>query len=321
MEHCQPKISMKSPNLILSAFCLAFFCIPVLAEITEARLNEFRELLDTQRRYYGDGSEEQPYAKWVMSLNAEERAALIIIAKERRDKIDPRMVGSKDTWNGLLAYLGDEEAMKANIENWRRVGSETTLEVMFAESGQLPLYFEPELFREGDPGVIFSGDTFGMGQSFATAEFILRYLKHNQHYPQEVRDWADRTIKSRADHGDPTPMQRAVRRWYRSNEGFIRTKQYGRVKPGEELPPQPGAIKVKGPPPVPPLPIPEDRPPQPAPTPPPASPPVAALPPSIPEPESKATGNYAIYAAVAAVLAAIILFAGIRLARKKPRAP
>ena len=298
----------------LILFC--YFCLLpsfASAEVTERKKAELERLVHSGKIRDASGTEEQYYAKWISELNTEERAALVPIVRELRDKIPNNQERDKQQWNGLLAHLGDEEALKINIENWRQFGYD--LEVMFAESGQLPLYLETELFTEAVHDGF--GDTNSIGKFFGAAESILYYLKHNQYYPRDVREWAGRTLESRANRGDPTPMRRVVRGWYRCNEGFIRTKQYGRVKPGEELPPQPGAMKFTGPPPVPPLPLLEDRPYQPPHTPKPVSTPIVASPSPISEPESKPSGNYALFAAVAAFVAASFLFLRNRLTRKK----
>ena len=160
---------MNAKVLVFQTFCLLYFCMPVLAEITQARMNELQALVKAADIHGGNSSEQQPYANWIMELSAEERTALIPILQQRRDKIDPSVPAWRENWNGLLAYLGDEEAMIANIENWIRWGF--PLEVKHAESGQLPIYFEQELFRDE----VYQGFGNPTTRSFGISEFILDY--------------------------------------------------------------------------------------------------------------------------------------------------
>ena len=289
---------------------LARFVMPILAEVPEARLNEMQALIKSNKVYDGNQSEQQPFSKWIMELNAEERAALIPVVRKFADKGPPYGEADKQEWYGLLAYLGDEQAMIANIDYWRRAMPTGSLTVERAESGQLPLYVEPELFREE----IYEGYANPATPSFLVADFILYYLHYNKYYPQEVRDWAGRTINNRVDNhrdtADLTPIRRVVREWYRANEAFIRAKQYDKVKAGEELPPRPSLLKESGLSENPPLPAISRRQGRDiAPTPMPAS--------STTEPERKPTANYAIYATVAAILGVIALFFRKRLLRRK----
>jgi len=276
------------------------------SQVTEDKLAEFKERVENRDLFDENSSDQRPYARWIMALSEAERAALIPIVQAHRDTRD---LDSRDEWNGLLAYLGDEEAARLNIENWRSTWGHR-LEVQYAETGQVPVFLEPELLRDEK----FIRPNFPGTPSFDAAVFLLYYLPYNKHYPQDVRDWAARAQRNMNLREDWTPVRKVVRDWYQANEAFIRAKQYDKVKAGEELPPRPSLLKESGLPESPPPPVintmqgRDVAPPQP-----PAS--------SAPEPERKASGNYVLFAAISAVLAAIILFTGIRLARKKPRAP
>jgi hypothetical protein len=308
MEYRRSKIQMKIRFLLFSACYLVLFGTPILAELTETRKNELEALVKIGDMHGGNESDQQPFSDWVLRLSGEERAWLIPIARQHREQIHPSMQELRENWNGLLAYLGDDEAMKMNIENWRNSFG-ARLEVNRAESGQLPLYFEPELFQEE----VYNGPYNRATPSFGVAEIILDYLHYNKHYPQEVRDWAGRTFRNGVEVGDKTPMRKVVRTWYRANEALIRAKQYDKVKSGEELPPRPALLEEAG------LNAKlqfrhssgtKDR----------DTAPVlkATAGPTVSETERKPAGNYVILAAVTAVLAIVIFFFRNRLTQKKP---
>lgn len=295
----------------LCIFAFGYFCLSssfVYGKVTDERKEELRQLVKSGNLADGSRTEQQYYARWIMSLSTEERAALIPIVQQHRDKIHRSLAEWREEWNGLLAYLGDDEAMKANIDYWRRVMPTGSLTVIRAESGQLPIYLEPEIFlEEVHQGY---GDTNAVSTSFMVASFVLGYLQYNRHYPQEVRDWAGRTHKSRQGFEDPTPMRNVTRAWYRANEAFIRAKQYDKVKLGEELPARANLSEKSGRVNGPSQPILEGRQDQ-------NSAPKSAPVPLAPEPDRKTPGNYVIFAIVSAVLAAVIFFLWNRRSRKQ----
>jgi len=113
------------------------------------------------------------------------------------------------------------------------------MEVQRADSGKVPLYYADELFLEEAPEWIRS-DAPGVTTSVVVASFILGYLHYNKHYSPEVRDWAGRTERNLPTLGEDLSQYReVVRKWYRANEAYIRSEQYEKVMPGEELPPMP----------------------------------------------------------------------------------
>lgn len=295
---------------------IVFICHCLLnhsyAGVSVDKLKEFQRQIDAF--HLTDGrTPEQYYAKWIMDLSPEERAALLPIVRKERDSVHPLMPAMREEWNGLLAYLGDEEAMKMNIEDWRNHGAH--FEVARAESGQLPLFLEPELFIQEahKPGM-----GLRMRESFSVALLLLDYLAYNQNYPPAVRAWAARTESSfdyyRSD--DPTPIRRVTRDWYRANEKLIRAKAYDQIKAGEELPPGRKPLLADGPPPSLPVILPpdnnatqrQDRPIRPN--------PAVAAPPS--ESDRKPVRKYIAVAVSITILLAIAIFFQGRLCRRKP---
>ncbi len=78
-------------------------------------------------------------------------------------------------------------------------------------------------------------------QSFGIAASIVGYLHFNKNYLQEVRDWAGRTERNARETQEWTLLRSVVRKWYRANEAYLRSEQYEKVKPGEEIPPLPSS--------------------------------------------------------------------------------
>lgn len=228
---------------IVTLWSLCVLIFHASADVTDERREELRQRVENGELTDGFRTEQQYYAKWIMGLTIEERSALIPIVRQYRNHIPVSDPGSRADWNGLLAYLGDEAAMISNIEEWRRSGM-YRLEVERAESGQLPIFLEPELFLE-EPHNGF-GDTNALSKSFFAASVVLGYLHYNKHYSEDVRDWAGRTEHNRSERGDATPMRKVVRDWYRANERFIRANRYDKVKPGEELPPHHDYLEATG---------------------------------------------------------------------------
>ena len=312
-------------NIWIRNFALSFCASLVYsanAEVTEERKEEFRKLMQNYILTFGGRTESQYYGRWITELNTEERAALIPIVREHRDKVDSRMPALREDWNGVLAYLGDEEAMKENIEHWRNRPDEGfDLEVMRAESGQLPLYLEPELFINETHVAINNDAGYRVEKSFGIALGILDYLKYNKHYSQDVRDWASRTKRAWDHREDPTPLRRVTRDWYRANEAFIRAKEYDKVRPGEDLPPLPSTLNGVGLS-IPPQPITDNmRHQDTAPTPKPRIilKPTAAQP--AVEPESHSSVNYALLVALFSLLTALAIIFRHRLIGNKSKAP
>ncbi len=233
-------------KFISTAFCFLII-VSGYAVVPEERISEFRKLINDFKLVDGPRTEENYFSKWIMNLNSDEKEALIPIVRQHRDR--PGSVTRED-WNGLLAYLGDEVAVKMNIDNSRNHGA--MLEVARAASGQVPVYLEPELFIQEvhKPG----GGSWVMEESFSIAMYLLDYLEYNKNYPRAVRQWAARTVNTYDEAGDPDPtaIRRVTRDWYRANEKFIRAKAYEQVKVGEELPPKPDHMMADSlPPPLP----------------------------------------------------------------------
>ena len=293
---------------IYTFICTLAMLLLASAEVPDVRKEELRQLFKSRNLTDGNRTEQHFYADWILRLSAEERAFLIPIVQQQRT--EALAFGERDQqhWNGLLAFLGDEEAMVANIEFWRGTGGD--FEVSRAESGQLPLYLEPELFLQEDAVEMASDTGVHFGKSFGIVKTLLDYVHYNKHYPQDVREWAGRTWKRHEGFMDPTPLRKVTREWYRANEAFIRAKQYDKVKLGEELPPLPRVLEEAGltvPPPA----IPNEM--QggnPAPKPKPA----VALPPA--EAESHSSVNYLIFAAASVLLAALTFFCRSRFKKQ-----
>ena len=119
------------------------------AEVPAEKLKEFQRQIDAFNLWNGNFMEESFFAKWITDLTSEERAALIPMVQMHRDSVDRRMPDLREDWNGLLGYLGDEEAMRMSIDNWRKY--RTPPQVANAESGQLPLFLEPDRIRRRQP--------------------------------------------------------------------------------------------------------------------------------------------------------------------------
>jgi len=223
---------------------LHFLLVSATAEVSEERKEEFQKLIHNYGATFGGRSEQHFYRDWLFQLSAEERAALIPVVQQQRNEALVFGEQNQQQWNGLLAFLGDEQAMVANIEYWK--GTERDWQAGRAESGQLPLYFESELFLQEEHVANWSDTGMHYRKSFLAATIVLDYLHYNKHYPQEVREWAGRTEKRVEGNMDPTLLRKVTREWYHANEGFIRAKQYDKVKPGEELPPLPRVLAEAG---------------------------------------------------------------------------
>jgi len=230
------------------------------ADIAESRKMEILKEVEADHLSDGSTSQENPFAAWIMDLTKEEKQWMIPTARKRRDHWDAEAkavpefgVAYRDDWNGLLAYLGDEDALRALIDRMRQSGG--GLQVDHAASGRVPVYLENELFLE-ETFEWLGTDAPQVKQSFGIAASIVGYLHFNKNYPQEVREWAGRTERNAKETQDWTLLRSVVRKWYRANEAFIRAEQYDDAKPGEEIPPLPrigdtGARRIDLRPPVP----------------------------------------------------------------------
>jgi len=174
------------------------------------------------------------FAKWITDLTDEERATVIPIIQRHRDQIDEVWRTQIDEWDGVLGYLGSEEAVGHNISRWREFKMPGQLTVVRAATGRLPIYLEPELFLE--EAHEWLGDAFQVKTSFMVTSVLLDYLHYNKHYSQEVRDWAGRSGRIMQKLDDLTPARTVVRGWFRANEAFIRAGRFENIVPGDELP-------------------------------------------------------------------------------------
>jgi hypothetical protein len=215
------------------------------AEISEASKQEIAKHVESGDYSGGARSEQQPFAVWIMAMTPEEKLWAIPLARKKRDFYDREEAtyrqgaSTREEWNGVLAYLGDDEALKAHVEYWKRNPYGVLIAVKRAASGKLPLYYADELFLD-ETFEVLGTDAPSVKISFQVASLIVGYLHYNRHYPQEVRDWAGRTDRNRAGvMQDMTTFRNVIRQWYRANEAFIRAEQYDKVIPGEELPPRP----------------------------------------------------------------------------------
>ncbi len=223
----------------IAILCFAFcYGAEMRAEISEARKREIMNDVEAGD-YIGDStSESQPFAPWIMSLSSEERRWVIPFARKKRDEWTDSIV-FREAWNGVLAYLGDDDALRAHVAYSKANEYRQIITVQHAASGQVPLYFADGLFVE-EPAEWTDSDGPMVPRSVRIASFILGYLHYNKHYSQEVRDWAGRTERNHPPLGEDLSQYReVVRKWYRANEAYIRSEEYEKVMPGEELPPMP----------------------------------------------------------------------------------
>ncbi len=120
---------MKEKIYLAAAILILQFGSTLCADVAESRKKEILKEVEADHLSDGSTSDENPFAAWIMDLTKEEKQWMIPHARKQRDHWDAvekefrgMGAGFREDWNGLLAYLGDDDALRALIDGMRQSG-------------------------------------------------------------------------------------------------------------------------------------------------------------------------------------------------------
>jgi len=218
---------MKIAPIVL--FLFVSFCSLSRGEIAPERK---KQLMD---RYYESGTSSFDVRK----LTNEEKQFLITFIREQIVNDPSEKNNIRSTSNEALVVLGDQEVTTRFLAHFRESGLDGGT-LIDSNNPKLIELLSTDLFQEDPwppPPLRPNEDLPTLPLSYRACQVIELLLADSPSFSKEVNEWATRNFKYDPRlHFVSMPERRAsLRKWWKENEHFFKSKDYKSVKPGDEL--------------------------------------------------------------------------------------